>query len=772
MAGSGSSWRRRADRAIAGLAAVVLGVSLTVVGSVPSAAAFRLAPYKFKNVKMGGTGFVSGIVFSQARKDLAYARTDVGGAYRWDGGTESWTPLLDWVDWDHWGYMGVASIAASPSDANKVWAAVGMYTSDWNPDHGAILRSGDQGGTWKTTVLPFKLGGNMPGRGMGERLAVDPNNDNVLFLAAPSGKGLWRSTDGGATWGQVTAFPHSGDDPRTPGSAEDPGLVWVTFDKSTGRPGSATRTLYVGVADAGHPVYRSTDGGATWAPLAGAPTGFLPHKGVLDPVGHRLYIATSDTSGPFDGGKGDVWKYDTVTGAWTRISPVPSTSSDDYFGYSGLTIDRQHPDTIMVGTQVSWWPDGIIWRSTDAGSTWTRIWDWGAWPNRNLRYTFDITATPWATMGAQSEPPILVPRIGQAISAMEIDPFASDRMLFNGGPGIAGTKSLTSWDTGGTVTLTPEVEGLEEGATLGLIKPPGGPLVSAMGDVGGFRHDDLDAAPKTIFTSPIFTTTRSVDYAERNPKVIVRAGDFNDSDRPGDSHAAFSTDGGATWFQGSEPGGVNSGGNIAAAADGSRFVWAPGDSGQQVVHSTGYGTTWAPSAGVPANAIVSSDRVNPMKFYALSNGTFYVSTDGGANFTATATGLPVTEWGPRGVKAVPGREGDLWVAGGTASGSSALWHSTDSGATFTRVSGVEQADNIGFGKAAPGRTYPALYAAAKIGGTRGVFRSDDAGQSWVRINDDLHQYGGAPEAITGDPDIYGRVYFSGYGRGVLYGDQR
>ncbi len=114
---------------------------------------------------------------------------------------------------------------------------------------------------------------------------------------------------------------------------------------------------------------------------------------------------------------------------------------------------------------------------------------------------------------------------------------------------------------------------------------------------------------------------------------MVRAGSFTDSDRPNDSHVAFSTDDGANWFQGSEPGGVNSGGTVAAAADGSRFVWAPGDAGIQVVYSVGFGNSWSTSTGVPANAVIESDRVNPQKFYAFANGTFYVSTNGGASFT-------------------------------------------------------------------------------------------------------------------------------------------
>nr|BFE72596.1 hypothetical protein GCM10020092_058970 [Actinoplanes digitatis] len=79
--------------------------------------------------------------------------------------------------------------------------------------------------------------------------------------------------------------------------------------------------------------------------------------------------------------------------------------------------------------------------------------------------------------------------------------------------------------------------------------------------------------------------------------------------------------------------------------------------------------------------------------------------------------------------------------------------------------------NVAFGKAAPGAAYPAVFLVGTAGGVAGVFRSDDGGASWVRINDDAHQYGNAGDALAGDPRVYGRVYLGTNGRGILYADR-
>ena len=123
--------------------------------------------------------------------------------------------------------------------------------------------------------------------------------------------------------------------------------------------------------------------------------------------------------------------------------------------------------------------------------------------------------------------------------------------------------------------------------------------------------------------------------------------------------------------------------------------------------------------------------------------------------------------------AVGGREGDLWFVGQT------ICHSTDGGRTFKEIpnhppTGVRSSITpLSFGKAAPGKDYPAIFIANQ-GGTAspaaGIYRSDDKGTTWVRINDAQHQWGNRVDCLAGDPRIYGRVYVGTFGRGAFYGD--
>ncbi|ADI13093.1 endo-1,4-beta-glucanase [Streptomyces bingchenggensis BCW-1] len=72
---------------------------------------------------MGGTGFVTGVLFHPSVRGLAYARTDIGGAYRWDDRADRWTPLTDHLGWDDWNLLGVEAMAVDPVHPNREYLA-------------------------------------------------------------------------------------------------------------------------------------------------------------------------------------------------------------------------------------------------------------------------------------------------------------------------------------------------------------------------------------------------------------------------------------------------------------------------------------------------------------------------------------------------------------------------------------------------------------------------------------------------------------------------
>src|SRR5579871_5906033 len=128
----------------------------TLLSSVAHAASsppVLMQRYAWRNaVTGGGGGFVVDIIFNQKQKDLIYARTDIGGAYRWNPSTGTWTQLLDWVSPDQWNMTGVESLATDPVDPNRLYIAAGTYTNSWTSMNGVILRSTDQGNTFQQTA--------------------------------------------------------------------------------------------------------------------------------------------------------------------------------------------------------------------------------------------------------------------------------------------------------------------------------------------------------------------------------------------------------------------------------------------------------------------------------------------------------------------------------------------------------------------------------------------------------------------------------------------
>ena len=737
-------------------AAFVCGLLTFAAASAPNAPPPpRGEPYAWKSVRMVGGGFVDGIVFHPTVPGLSYARTDIGGSYRRDDQHQPWTAITDWVSLQDVALMGPESIAVDPSDPDKVYIAAGMYASQ----RAAILRSSDRGKTFQRTNVPFTMGGNADGRGNGERMMVDPNDGKVLYFGSRT-QGLWRSTDAAATWSQVASFPAAAAGGGGRGGGGD-GIIFVVYDPRSGGKGKASNTIYAGVSLMGqNHLFRSQDAGATWEAVPGQPTALRPTHGVWAADG-TLYISYSTVPGPGAGNNGAVWKFNSSSGEWTDITPERPPGC----GYAAVAVDAQNAHVVIASTSGHRGGEEI-YRTRDGGKTWTPIIH-----NPKAPCVYDYSGHPY------------VAHTGiHWLADIEIDPFDSNHALFTVGYGGWETFNLADIDSGKPVKWVTDAQGIEETVTLALLSPTGGPhLYSAIGDYGGFVHYDLDRpAPEGNYTNPFFGNTNDIAAGYANADVVVRVGSQGGGQNGGARGTiGYSLDAGKTW----QPPHVMAGGNafVAVSSDGRRWIVGGGGGGRgggggAANVTSNHGDSWTPCDGLPGGMRVIADTVNPLKFYAMNfSGAFYGSTDGGLTFTHTQVTLGGGAGGRGGrgdnrggqdrLYATPGVEGDLWFAAFDG-----IHHSTDAGKTFERVnSGASQLGAFGFGKAAPGATFPAIYTVATINGVHGVFRSDDAAKTWVRINDDDHQWGLILQ-ITGDPRLYGRVYVGTHGRGTFYGD--
>jgi photosystem II stability/assembly factor-like uncharacterized protein len=719
--------------------------------------------YVWRNVAVGGGGFVTGLVFHPTAPGVLYARTDVGGAYRWDAAAHAWQPLLDWLGRGEWNLQGVESLALDPADPHRVYLAVGTYT---NPDagFGAILRSSDQGRTWERTALPFRLGANEAGRGSGERMVVDPQDGRVLLLGTRR-DGLWRSTDHGATWAPLAGFPSVPDDSilhPEPAHGFDylsqaVGVTWVRFGPATAGAGEPARLIYAAVSRAAGGLYRSTDAGVTWASLAGQPTGLRPTGAAVAPDG-VLYLTYGDEPGPNGMRAGAVWRYEPATARWSDITPerpAPLTADNGQFGYAGVCVDPQDPATVVVSTWNRWTGGDEIFRSNDRGATWHRL----------------LANAQWVYAAA----PYIQTLNPHWISDVEIDPNDRNHLLFTTGYGVWATAQAAASDRGERVRWTFDDRGLEETVPETFVSPPrGAPLISGMADVDGFRHDNLAVSPPSRFNGPRLKTTSWLDFAEEKPEVMVRTGLTYQMDR---RHGAWSQDGGTTWHEfAAEPPRPDHGtgfstGPVAVSADAAVIIWTT--AGNVPHRSRDRGATWAPCAGAPIGLMPLADRVAANTFYGYDSagGALYVSTDAGATFIKRRTDLPRVRAShphhrlPVDFHAVPGRQGEIWFVA-----QSRMYHGTGGGRAWQELTEFSSVASLGLGRAPDGGGYPTLFVAASLGAEEGIFRSDDRGVSWVRISDDAHRFGSA-RSLTGDRQVFGRVYFATGGRGIVYGER-
>lgn len=559
------------------------------------ASAQTTEPHYWGNVTIGGGGNITGIITSKTQPGLIYARTDQGGAYRWDTNNSKWIPLLDFASEDNSAFLGVESLATDPQNPNIVYISTGLQWS--NDQKSSILRSTDYGATFTVTDVTsqFKIYGGGNGKGTGEKLQVDPNNSSILYCGSRL-NGLFKSTDSGSSWANVSSL-------NVTTTANGNGVSFVILDKSS-VSGGATQRIFAGISMTGNSnnLYKSEDGGSTFAPLINpsGPNDMMPQRAVMSGDNAYLFITYANDSG------GQIWKYTIANGTWANITPLTSSNQLSR-PYCGISVDPNNSNRLIASTTNSFeWQYGSaygdkIYYSTDGGANWTDVVSRG--------FSLNTNGVSWVAGAAI-----------HSAGSIEFDPSNTNRVYMGSSNGLFVNNDITA--TAGVWNFT--VNGLEETAPNNLVSIAGGPVLSAVNDIDGFRHTDLTQDPSRY--NPQMGSTTGLDYAVNNNNKIVRVG----GDWSGGS-MYYSTDQGITWTKTASLNG--SGGQVALSADGNVILHCPNGS-STTYRSTDNGTTWTTVVGLNiANwygTFPVADGVNPNKFYVYDgpNNKFMVSTDG------------------------------------------------------------------------------------------------------------------------------------------------
>jgi photosystem II stability/assembly factor-like uncharacterized protein len=221
------------------------------------------------------------------------------------------------------------------------------------------MSTGTFGGLRWRSIGPAVTSGRVNG------FAVDPNDRSKYYVAVASG-GVWKTVNAGTTWTPV--FDNEGSfsigaialDPKNPAT------VWV----GTGEHNSQRSVAY------GDGVYRSDDGGKSWRNLGLKKSEHIGRIAVDPRDGNVVYVAAQ---GPLWSSGGERGLYKTTDGGKTWKAVIPGTENT---GATDVVIDPANPDILYAATWqrrrhfytlINGGPESAIYKSTDAGATWTRL---------------------------------------------------------------------------------------------------------------------------------------------------------------------------------------------------------------------------------------------------------------------------------------------------------------------------------------------------------------------------------------------------------------
>ena len=289
------------------------------------------------------------------RPNVFYVGVCNGGVWKTEDYGRTWRPIFDDQPT---GSIGAIALAASNPDVVYVGSGEGLQRPDLSTGDG-IYKSTDGGKTWRH--LGLREGRQIP------QIIVDPRDPNRVFVAvlgSPYGpgpeRGVFRSTDGGETFEKVLYRDEDTGAVDVAFDPQDPGTVYAVLWESRQAPWE--NGVFNGP---GSGLHKSTDGGATWRPLTkGLPTfaeDGLGRIGIaVAPSERRRLYATVEAKR-----NGGLYRSDDAGESWTRVNADPRVTERGS-DFAEVKVHPRDPDTVFTGSIVTW-------KSMDGGKTFTAI---------------------------------------------------------------------------------------------------------------------------------------------------------------------------------------------------------------------------------------------------------------------------------------------------------------------------------------------------------------------------------------------------------------
>ncbi|WP_428390677.1 WD40/YVTN/BNR-like repeat-containing protein [Lichenicoccus sp.] len=274
-----------------------------------------------------------------------------GGVWRTDDAGRTWQPIFDSAPV---GSIGALAVAQSAPDTLYVGTGEADMRSDIAQGTG-LYRSTDAGRTWTSIGLKDtqQIG----------RILVDPRNPDVVLVAAlghPYGpnamRGVFRSSDGGRTWTKTLFRDQDTGAIDLAFAPGHPDIVYAALWQTRRPPWN----VYPPSSGPGSGLYRSADGGRTWTHLTGHGLPDAPARiGIATtPARPDRVLALIDVRPGARGG--GLYRSDDAGATWSRISTDPRILERAWY-FSGITADPHDADIVYVC-------DTVLLRSTDGGA--------------------------------------------------------------------------------------------------------------------------------------------------------------------------------------------------------------------------------------------------------------------------------------------------------------------------------------------------------------------------------------------------------------------